>query len=39
MKIDENLKNGLYCSIDWLSFTVLDFVDLETTIAEFGFSI
>ena len=39
MKIDENMKNGLYCSIDWLSFTVLDNVDLDTTIAEFGFTI
>ena len=39
MKIDEKMDNGLYCSIDWLSFTVLDFVDLETTIAEFGFTI
>ena len=39
MKIDENMKNGLYCSIDWLSFTVLDSVDVETTLAEFGFSI
>lgn len=39
MKIDENMENGLYCSIDWLSFTVLDNVDLDTTIAEFGFTI
>jgi phage replication initiation protein len=39
MKIDESMKNGLYCSIDWLSFTVLDNVDLDTTIAEFGFTI
>ena len=34
MKIDENMENGLYCSIDWLSFTVLDNVDLDTVFYE-----
>ena len=39
MRIDKIMENGLYCSIDWLSFTVEQFVDLQTCLSEFGFTL
>ena len=32
------LRNGLCCSIDWLSFTIERYVDLWSCLSEFGFS-
>ena len=38
MELVENLKNGLRCSIDWLSFTI-DSQELYSTLSDFGFQI
>lgn len=38
MELQENLQNGLRCSIDWLSFTI-DSYELYSTLADFGFTI
>ena len=38
MNIESNLNNGLRCSVDWLSFTVEQYSDLETCLSDFGFS-
>lgn len=33
----ESLENGLSCRIDWLSFTITDSTDVESTLDDFGF--
>lgn len=38
LEIDDTLDNGLYCSIDWLSFTVEQYTDLQTCLEDFGFN-
>ena len=38
MNIEKVLNNGLSCSVDWLSFTVEQYSDLETCLSDFGFS-
>lgn len=38
MELNETLRNGLRCSIDWLSFTI-DSTELYCTLNDFGFQI
>ena len=39
MEMYKTLDNGLFCSIDWLSFTVLDCSDLQSCLNTFGFNL
>lgn len=38
MEIKKTMENGLVCSIDWLSFTIDHYENLETCLSLFGFA-